>query len=109
MASIIIRRLSDESKERLRKRAERSGCSVDRARSQVAGLRHAVAAGALILKVKRGRRMEQIRVLEGESFDVERSGLVLRHPFELHPSAAAPRLRNLVAIMQPRKRRESKR
>ena len=29
MASITIRRLSDESKERLRKRAERSGCSID--------------------------------------------------------------------------------
>ena len=29
MASITIRRLSDESKERLRKRAERSGCSLE--------------------------------------------------------------------------------
>lgn len=29
MASISIRRLSDESKERLRKRAERSGCSLE--------------------------------------------------------------------------------
>ena len=33
--------------------------------------------GALILKVKRGRRMEQIRVLEGERFDLERRGLQL--------------------------------
>ena len=30
MASITIRRLSDETKERLRKRAERSGCSLKR-------------------------------------------------------------------------------
>ena len=29
MASITIRRLSDESNERLRKRAERSGCSLE--------------------------------------------------------------------------------
>ena len=29
MASITVRRLSDESKERLRKRAERSGCSLE--------------------------------------------------------------------------------
>ena len=29
MASITIRRLSPESKERLRKRAERSGCSLE--------------------------------------------------------------------------------
>ena len=29
MASITIRRLSDESKERLRRRAERSGCSLE--------------------------------------------------------------------------------
>ena len=29
MASITVRRLSDESKERLRKRAERRGCSLE--------------------------------------------------------------------------------
>jgi len=73
----------------------------------VSGLR--LLDGALILKVKRGRRMEQIRVLEGESFDLERSSLALRHPFEAYPAAVLPRLRNLVAIVQPRKRRESKR
>ena len=73
----------------------------------VSGLR--LLDGALILKVRRGRRMEQIRVLEGESFELERSALVLRHPFESHPSAVAPRLRNLVAIVKPRERRESSR
>ena len=73
----------------------------------VSGLR--LLDGALILKVKRGRRMEQIRVPKGESFDLERSGLQLRLPCDGHPSAVLPRLWNLVAIMKPRKRRESKR
>ena len=66
----------------------------------VAGLR--LLDGALILKVKRGRRMEQIRVLEGESFDLERSALELQIPFDGYPSAVLPRLWNLVAIMKPR-------
>ena len=59
--------------------------------------------GALVLKVKRGRRMEQIRVLEGERFDLERSGLQLQFGFDGHPSSVLPRLWNLAAIMKLRK------
>lgn len=68
----------------------------------VSGLR--LLDGALVFKVKRGRRMEQIRVLEGDSFDPERSGLELQIPFDGHPSAVLPRLHNLAAIMTLRKR-----
>lgn len=59
--------------------------------------------GALALKVKRGRRMEQIRVLEGERFDLERSGLQLQFAFDGYPSSVLPRLWNLAAIMKLRK------
>ena len=59
--------------------------------------------GALALKVKRGRRMEQIRVLEGERFDLERSGLQLQFAFDGYPSSVLPRLWNLAAILKLRK------
>lgn len=67
----------------------------------VSGLR--LLDGALVLKAQRGRRVEQIRVLEGESFDLERSGLELRFGVDGYPSAVLPRLRNLAAIMTLRK------
>ena len=73
----------------------------------VSGLR--LLDGALVLKVQRGRRMEQIRVLEGDSFDMERTALQLRYPFDGFPPTAMPRLRNLAAITEPRKRLESNR
>ena len=66
----------------------------------VSGLR--LLDGALVLKVKRGRRVEQIRVLEGDSFDMERTALELQFRFDGHPSAVLPRLRNLAAMMKPR-------
>ena len=47
----------------------------------VSGLR--LLDAALVLKVKRGRRAEQIRVLEGDSFDMERTALQLRYPLSL--------------------------
>lgn len=68
----------------------------------VSGLR--LLDGALILKVMRGRWVEPIRVLEGESFDLERSALELRFPFEVFPSAVLPRLWNLVEILRPQRR-----
>ena len=46
----------------------------------VSGLR--LLDGVLVLKVQRGRRVEQIRVLEGDSFDVERTALRLWHEFD---------------------------
>ena len=68
----------------------------------VSGLR--LLDGVLVLKVKRGRRVEQIRVLEGESFDLERTALELQFRFDGYPSTVLPRLWNLAAIMKPRKR-----
>ena len=73
----------------------------------VSGLR--LLDGALVLKVHRGRRVEQIRVLEGDCFDLERSGLQLQVRFDGYPSAVLPRLWNLAAIMAPRKRSASNR
>ena len=60
--------------------------------------------GALVLKVRRWRRVEQIRVPEGGSFDMERSALQLRWPLQLSPPAELPRLMNLDAMTVPRKR-----
>lgn len=74
---------------------------------RVSGLR--LLDGARVLKVKRGRRVEQIRILEGESFDLEQSALELRYSFDGFPPTATSRLRNLAAIMKPRKRPPSNR
>ena len=65
--------------------------------------------GALVLKVQRGRRGDQIWVLAGESFDLERNGLQLQFPFDGYPSAVLSRLWNLAAIMAPRKQLASNR
>ena len=73
----------------------------------VLGLR--LLDGVLVLKVKKWRRVEQIRVLEGESFDLERTALELQVPFDGYPSAVLPRLWNLAAIMKARKRPASNR
>ena len=67
----------------------------------VSGLR--LLDGALVLKVHRGRRVEQIRVLEGDAFDMERTALELRYPFDGLPPTATPRLWNLAEMMKPRK------
>ncbi len=55
--------------------------------------------GALILKVKRWRRVEQVRLAEGESFDPERTGIELQYCFDGWPSEVLPRLQNLAAMM----------
>ncbi|MCY4559378.1 MAG: hypothetical protein OXF79_23970 [Chloroflexi bacterium] len=73
----------------------------------VSGLR--LLDGALVLKVHRGRRVEQIRVLEGDSFDLERTALQLQYPLDALPPTAIPRLLNLAGIMEPRKRSSSNR
>ena len=77
------------------------GMMVSATGMNVSGLR--LLDGALVLKAQRGRRVEQIRVLEGESFDMERTGLELQFRFDGHPSKVLPRLRNLAAIMTLRK------
>ena len=68
----------------------------------VSGLR--LLDGALVLKVHRGRRVEQIRVLKGDSFDMERTTLQLRYPLDGFPPTATPRLCNLAAITTVPKR-----
>lgn len=65
--------------------------------------------GVLVLKVQRGRRVEQIRILEGDSFDMERSVLQVHHEFDVLPLTAMPRLANLAAMMTARKRPASNR
>ena len=60
---------------------------------------------SLVLKVKRGRRAEQLRIIDGDSFDFDRTGLELSYPFDGFPPTATPRLMNLAAMMAPRMRR----
>lgn len=69
---------------------------------QVSALR--LLDGALVLKVRRGRRVEQIRLPEGKSFDPERSALQLAYPFDGFPPTTAPRLGNVSAMLKPRRR-----
>ena len=67
----------------------------------VAGLR--LLDGALVLKVRRWRRVEQIRVLEGDAFDIERTGLKFQYVLDGFPPTVTPRLRNLAAMTEPPK------
>ena len=60
--------------------------------------------GALVLKVHRGWRVEQIRVSEGGSIDPERTGLQLRYPVDAILATATPRLCNLAVTTIVRKR-----
>ena len=69
--------------------------------TSVSGLR--LLDGALVLELHRGRRVEQIRVLEGASFDMERTALELRCPFDGFPPTATPKLCNPAVIAMPRK------
>ena len=55
--------------------------------------------GALVLKWKRWRRVEQIRVAEGESFDPEGSGVELQHDVDSNLGEVLLRLQNLAAMM----------
>ena len=73
----------------------------------VSGLR--LLDSALVLKFRRWRRVEQVRVSEDGSFDMERSALQLRCPFQLSPPAELPRLLNLDAMTTPRKRASGRR
>ena len=68
----------------------------------VTGLR--LLDGALVLKVKWWRRVEQIRIPEGDSFDLERTVLALWYAFDGFPPTAAPRLCNFIAITATRRR-----
>ena len=52
----------------------------------ISGLR--LLDGALVLKATRGRRVEQIRISEGDSFDLERIGIRLLCPFDGLPPTA---------------------
>lgn len=70
--------------------------------TDVSGLR--LLDGALVLKVRRWRRVEQILVPEGGSVDMERAALMLNLRAFSRSRAQAERVANLEAIMVPRKR-----
>ena len=70
--------------------------------TDVSGLR--LLDGALVLKFRRWRRVEQVRVSEGGSLDMERAALQLRWPFQVSPPEELPRMFNLDAMTTPRKR-----
>ena len=60
--------------------------------------------GSLVLKAKLGRLMEQLRIIDGDSFDFDRTGLEVGHPFGVSPPKVMPRIINLFAIIDPRMR-----
>ena len=60
--------------------------------------------GSLVLKAKRGRRVEQLRIIDGDTFDFDRMGLELSCPFDGFPPTALPRLKNLAAMIEPGRR-----
>ena len=55
--------------------------------------------GALVLKWKRWRRVEQVRLAEGDPFDPERSGTELQYDLDGNLGEVLLRLKNLVAMM----------
>ncbi len=69
------------------------------------GLR--VRDGSLVLKAKRGGRVEQFRNIDGDSFDFDLTGLEVGHPFGVSPPTAMPRITNLAAMIDPRMRTHS--
>ena len=73
----------------------------------VSGLR--LLDGALVLKFRRWRRVEQVRVSEGGSLDMERAALQLRWPFQVSPPEEFPRMFNLEAMTTPRIRASGRR
>ena len=58
--------------------------------------------GSLVLKAKRGRRVEQLRIIDGDSFDFGRTGLEVGHPFGVSPPTGMHRITNLAAMIDPR-------
>ena len=66
----------------------------------VTGLR--LRNGTVVLKAKRGRRVEQLLILDGDAFDFDRMGLKLSYAFDGFPYTAMPRIKNLAAMIDPR-------
>ena len=60
--------------------------------------------GAVVLKVERRGKAEQVRVDDGESFDPARSSLQLMTPVDGLPPTGWAQMERLDAIVQPRKR-----
>ena len=58
--------------------------------------------GSLVLKTKRGRRVEQLRIIDGDSFDFGRTGLEVGHRFGISPPTGMHRITNLAAMIDPR-------
>ena len=58
--------------------------------------------GTLVLKARRGRRVEQLRIIDGNAFDFDQTGLKLSYPFDGFPPTAMPRIMNLAAMIDPR-------
>ena len=55
--------------------------------------------GALVLKWKRWRRVEQVRLAEGDSFDPERTGTEFQYDLDGNLGEVLLRLKNLAAMM----------
>ena len=79
---------------------DKLSCIVNKSRAKFTGLR--LPDGTLIVKVSRGRRTEQIRVMDGEAFDPARSGLRIRMEFDVFPPSGMERVENLYAMTTPR-------
>ena len=58
--------------------------------------------GTFILKVARGRKAEQIRVIDAEGFDPMRNGLDVAVPVDAFPPTSLPQVANLADIIAPR-------
>ena len=65
--------------------------------AQASGLR--LLDGALVLKWKRWRRVEQVRLVEGDSFDPERTGTEFQYDLDGNLGEVLLRLKNLSAMM----------
>lgn len=75
-------------------------CIVGKSGAKFAGLR--LRDGTLIVKVSRGRRAEQIRVIDGEAFHPPRSGLRIWMEFDRLPPSGMARVESLYAITATR-------
>ena len=65
--------------------------------------------GALVLKWKRWRRVEQVRLVEGDPFDPERTGTAFQYDVDGNLGEVLLRLQNLHAMTSPGKRHAASR
>ena len=67
---------------------------------RLTGLLH--RGGTFVLEAKRERRAEQRRIIEGKSFDFDRTDLELEYSFGGFLYTAMPRITNLAIMIDPR-------